>query len=421
MSNSLPGKGLEVANDGATNVANPGAPAAAGFVPLCVPHIVGNAWDYVRDCLDTNWVSSGGAYVDRFEQAVAARAGARHGVAIVNGTAALHTALMVTGVQPDDEVLVPSLTFIASANAIRHTGAFPVWIDSEPDYWQIDPEAVRAFLHEECEQRDDGTFNRATGRRVAAVMVVHVLGHAVDADPIVQLAHEFGLAVIEDAAESLGARYRGRPVGSLGDAAVFSSNGNKLLTTGGGGVLALHDDAIAERARYLTTTAKDDPVEYVHGEVGWNYRLTNLQAALGCAQMEQLDTFLAAKRRIAERYREAFAGVPGLATMPEAPWCEATYWLYTIRVGDRFGCSSRELLKWLGDRRIQSRPLWQPLHRSPAFDVEGVARRDCPVADAIARTALSLPSSVGLTEADQDRVIDAVHEAAVASRRAIPA
>lgn len=389
-------------------LSEPGAPsAAAGFVPLSVPEIRGNEWAYVKECLDTGWVSSAGAFVERFEREMARVSGADHAVATASGTAALHVALAVAGVRPDDEVLVSALTFIAPANAIRYLGAWPVFIDAEPAHWQMDGRRVRDFLADGCVRRDGALRNRETGRRIAAILPVHILGHPVDLDPILDLAREHGLPVVEDATESLGATCRGRPVGQLGDVACYSFNGNKLITTGGGGMLVTRHEAWARRARYLTTQAKDDAIEYVHHEVGYNYRLTNLQAAMGVAQLEGLADFLAAKRRIAERYTAALRDVPGLAPMREAEWARSAWWMYTIGVDEAvFGRDSRALMRALDARGIQTRPLWQPLHRSPAHAGSPVA--SCPVADELNRVALSLPCSVGLPAADQERVIEAL-------------
>src|SRR5579862_6352196 len=250
-------------------------PSKEGFTPLSVPEIRGNEWKYVKECLDTGWVSSVGSFVDRFEQDVAKFVGARFGVAAVNGTAALHTALLVAGVCPDDEVLVSTLTFIAPANAIRYAGAWPVFVDAEPEYWQMDPERVVQFIKEKCAWNGRELRNRSTGRRLKAIMPVHILGHPVDMEPLLNLARQYDLVVIGDATESLGAAYRGQKVGRLGDIACFSFNGNKLITTGGGGMMVTDNEAWADRARYLTTQAKDDAIEYTHHTIGFNYRLTN--------------------------------------------------------------------------------------------------------------------------------------------------
>jgi perosamine synthetase len=385
----------------------PGAPPPNGFIPLIVPEIRGNEWQYIKECLDTNWVSSVGIKVDKFEQVVAECAGTKYAVATVNGTAALHIALMLAGVERDDEVLVSSLTFIAPANAIRYVGAWPVFIDAEPRYWQMDPALVIDFLENGCEWNGKVLRNRRTGRRVKAILPVHILGHPADLEPILPVAEKFGLPVIEDATEGLGAKYRGRGLGGIGQIGCFSFNGNKILTTGGGGMLVTNNEEWAARAKYLTTQAKDDPIEYVHGEIGYNYRMTNLLAAMGCAQMEQLSDFVAAKRRIAHRYEKAFAGLPGVCLSKEAEWAFSTFWMYTVLIDEaKAGIDSRKLLKLLAERWIQTRPLWQPMHLSPAH--AAVDSANCPVAEALYRDGLSLPCSTGLTEADQNIVIEAI-------------
>jgi perosamine synthetase len=384
----------------------PGAPVEPGFVPLCVPEIRGNEWNYVKECLDTGWVSSVGSYVDRFERMVADYVGAKYAVATVNGTAALHVALLVAGVEPEDEVLVSALTFIAPANAIRYAGAWPVFIDAEPEHWQFDVNRAAAFLEDQCHRQEGALRNVATGRQVKAILPVDILGHPADRTAIRELAKRFGLVVIEDATESLGASYRGQRVGGDSEAACFSFNGNKILTTGGGGMFVTNNERWMARARYLTTQAKDDPVEYVHHEIGYNSRLTNVQAAMGCAQMELLDEYVAAKRRIAARYTQAFSGATGLTPMREADWAQSTFWMFTVLVDDAaFGASSRALLKRLHTQKIQTRPLWQPLNVSQAHR-QGA--RPCPEAERLCAQALSLPCSVGLRPEDQERVIAAV-------------
>ena len=385
----------------------PGALAPTGTIPLSVPEIHGNEWKYVRECLASNWVSSAGPFVDRFERMVADYVGTRHAIATVNGTAALHIALLVAGVQPDDEVLVPALTFIAPANAVRYAGAWPVFIDAEPAYWQMDAQKVTDFLERECLWTNGELRNKNSGRRVRAIMPVHILGHPCDMDPIVDVARKFELVVIEDATESLGAKYKERMVGHLGDIACFSFNGNKVITTGGGGMIVTENEAWATRARYLTTQAKDDPLEYVHNEIGYNYRLTNIQAAMGCAQMEQLESFVNRKRSIAATYTRELSGLPGIEFMKEASWAFSTCWLYTVLIKEsEYGLNSRGLLEKLSKQNVQTRPLWQPLHRSPAHRSSQTFQAE--VADLLNRDSLSLPSSVGLSAADQERVIQAV-------------
>ncbi|MCE7871236.1 aminotransferase class I/II-fold pyridoxal phosphate-dependent enzyme, partial [bacterium CPR1] len=259
-------------------------------IALCEPRIQGNEIHYLEKCIRENWVSSAGPYVDAFERSLAELAGSKHAVSTSSGTAAIHLGLLLAGIQPDEEVIVPSLTFIAPANAVRYLGAWPTFLDVEPRYWQIDPAAVERFLREDCQRSSDGCLrNRHTGRVVRCLLAVHLLGHPCEMDSLLSLCAEFGLFLLEDATESLGARYRESPVGSHGQLACFSFNGNKIVTTGGGGMLVTNDDHLAERARYLSTQAKDDPLEYVHNEVGYNYRLTSLQAAFGLAQLEQLE------------------------------------------------------------------------------------------------------------------------------------
>lgn len=389
-----------------SNERNPLA-SSMDAIPLSVPCLRGNEWAYVKECLDTNWVSSVGSYVERFEGMVAQVAETKYAVATINGTSALHVALILAGVEPGDEVVVSDLTFIAPANAVRYLGAWPVFVDAESSYWQMDTQKLKDFLEKDCVAEGKGLRNRHTGRRLRAILPVHILGHPCDMAPINELAAQYGLVVVEDATESLGAKYAGRNVGSLGSMACFSFNGNKILTTGGGGMLVTDDESLARRARYLTTQAKDDAVEFVHREVGFNYRLTNVLAAIGCAQMEGLDERIAEKRATAQTYREAFGDVPGLTLMRESSKSFSTYWLYTILIEPEiYGADSRSLMRALQAEGIQTRPLWQPMHLSKAH--RGSYATDCSVAERLNRQALSLPCSIGMTEAQKERVIQAV-------------
>lgn len=388
----------------------PGTPSPAGTVPLCVPEIRGNEWSYIRECLDTNWVSSVGPYVDTFEAAFAHYVGARCAVAVCNGTSALHVALLLAGVRPGDEVFVSSLSFVAPANAIRYVGAIPRFIDAEPLYWQIDSNAIARYLHEYGERRRGTVYNRLTGRRIAALLPVHILGHPCDMDPLIAIAREYNLPIVEDASESLGGFYRGRHVGTMGLLGCFSFNGNKLITTGGGGMIVTNDEALAHKAKYLTTQAKDDPIEFIHGEIGYNYRLTNIQAAMGCAQLEHVDSFLERKRSIADRYAAELKDIAGLELMQEAEWARHSWWLYTIRVkSDAFGMDRRSLMRHLAARGIQTRPLWQPLHQSPAHR-QHHDQGPLPHTESIQAEALSLPCSAGISDSDLDRVIRAIQD-----------
>jgi perosamine synthetase len=384
------------------------------FIPLCVPELRGNELKYLKQCVDTNWVSYVGSFVSDFEKSMAAFAGTRHAVATNSGTAALHIALLVAGVEPNDEVLVSDLTFIAPANAIRYCNAWPVFMDVTPDYWQMDAQKVKDFLEKECRTENRRLVNRTSGRRVSAIVPVHILGHPVDIAPIVELARKYGLRVIEDATEALGAEYHGRPVGSLADLACFSYNGNKIITTGGGGMINTDNDAWAARAKYLTTQARDHGEEYIHESIGYNYRLTNLQAAVGLAQMELLPGYVEIKRAIAARYREAFQDIPGITVQPEAPYAKSTFWLYTLLINDSAdGAARRAVNNALTRASIQARPLWAPIHEQRPY-VDCQAYR-IEVTNALYQRGLSLPCSVGLTEEDQRRVCDAVKQAVTAS------
>jgi len=388
------------------------------IIPLSEPHLGGREWGYVKECLDTGWVSSAGKFVDTFEDRLAGQIGLKHAVSAVNGTSALHVALLTAGVREDDEVLTSALTFIAPANAVRYAGAWPVFIDADAETWQMDAGLVVGFLGQNCEKRGADLVNKATGRRVAALLPVHILGHPVDMDPIIEVAEAFDLPVIEDATESLGATYRGRTVGALGTVSCFSFNGNKLITSGGGGMIVTDDDGFAAEARHLTTQAKVEGDEYIHDRVGYNYRLTNIQAALGAAQLERLADHIAAKRRIADTYRKFCEKTAGLTFMPEADWAESVFWLSTVLVDpERFGVDCRGLRDGLAADGIQARPLWQPLHRSQAHAGAQFVRHGAgdseSVADGLYTRALSLPSSVGLSEADQGRVVAAITAIAV--------
>lgn len=382
----------------------PGSPGPKGSIPLCVPEIRGNEWQYIKECLDTNWVSSVGSFVDRFERSIADFVGVGHAVATVNGTSALHIALLVAGVEPDDEVLVSTLTFVAPAAAIRYVRAWPIFMDADPIHWQMDADKVREFLETECVQRNGQLFNSATNRRIKAILPVHILGHPCDMDPIAEVCRRFGLSLIEDAAESLGSKYQGANAGSMGDVSCFSFNGNKLITTGGGGMVVTDKPELAERARYLTTQAKDDPIEYVHNEIGYNYRLSNIQAAMGLAQMEQIGNYLEKKQTIAKAYERELGGRTEITLMGQREGTDSAHWLNTILLNPCITLKERmQLVKDLIDDGIGVRPLWRPIHSLPPY-------ADCQAfriehADALYKRGMSLPSSVGLEPEEQQRCI----------------
>ncbi|MEO6847208.1 MAG: LegC family aminotransferase, partial [Chthoniobacterales bacterium] len=360
-------------------------------IQLCSPNISGNEWQYVKECLDTGWVSSVGSYVDKFEAMMAERCGTEFAVATTNGTSALHISLLLSGVQPGDEILTSALTFIAPANAIRYAGAFPVFVDADADYWQFDVEKATQFLRTQCERKNGELRNKATGRIVRAILPIDALGHPSPIKPILELAAEYGLVVIQDSTEGLGARYEDAPVGGLAPIACFSFNGNKILTTGGGGMITTNNKNFAMRAKHLTTQAKCAGEEYIHDEIGYNYRLTNVQAAIGCAQMEQLDKFVAAKRYAAKRYTDFLSVFSGVQPMKEASNAFSTFWMFTALFDEtQTKRSSREIMKLLAKDGIQSRPLWQPLHLSPAHKNNPTAG-SCEVSERLYKRGLSLP------------------------------
>lgn len=362
-------------------------------IPLSIPTLGGNEWLYIKECLDTGWVSSVGAYVTMFETMCAQRCGTAHAVATSNGTAALHLALVTAGIGEHDAVLVPNITFAATANAVAYTGALPVLVDVCADTWQIDIALVADFLAQ---------HTHIQGKKIAAIMPVHVLGGMCDMARLRQLCEQHQLTLIEDATESLGSTYLGLPAGSWGHMGCLSFNGNKIITTGGGGMLLTQDSDLAKRAKHLSTQAKIDEVEYLHDAIGYNYRLVNLLAAMGVAQLEQLDAFLDKKKNIAQAYREALAGVGDIQFQAHLPEVEANEWLFTIRTAQ-----SRALMAFLQTRGIQSRPLWTPLKQQPMF-------AQCPylsqgnISALVHREGLSLPCSAQLSEADQQYVIEAV-------------
>lgn len=365
------------------------------FVALHEPCFAGHEWDYVKECLDTGWVSSVGKFVERFEADLARACGVAHAVATVNGTAALHVALLVAGVRPGDEVVVPTLTFVATANAVSHCGAVPHFADSEDRTLGLDPAKLAAHLDRLVEWRGGTCVNRQTGRRLAAVVPMHVFGHPVDMDPLLDVAAEYGLAVVEDAAEAVGSLYKGRPAGSLGQLAAVSFNGNKILTTGGGGAILTDDADLARRAKHLTTTAKlPHRWAFEHDQVAFNYRLPNLNAALGCAQLEQLPVFLAAKRRLAADYARAFATVSGLRLVTEPPACASNYWLNALLLDEDSAHVRDQVLTLTNDNGIMTRPAWQLMHRLPMYGQ--CPRMNLDVAESLERRLINLPSSAKL-------------------------
>lgn len=368
-------------------------------IPLAIPTLAGNEATYLQECVDTNFVSSVGPFVERFEREFAAHVGSRHAVACSTGTAALHVALRLTGAAPGRLVAVSDFTFIASANAAAYTGADILLVDAEPATWNMDTER----LHDEVTRRAD------RGHQIPDVIeVVHVLGHPASMEPLLALRDRFGTLIVEDAAEALGATYvggdlDGRHVGTIGDLGCFSFNGNKIITAGGGGMIVTEDPELADHARHLTTQAKVDGREYLHDEVGYNYRLTNTAAALGVAQLEQLPEFLRRKREIAATYRHAFSDLP-VVPSPHADWAAPSFWLSSVLLDN--GRARPAALDALSTDDIGARPLWPPLHlQQPYADTDRIGGK---VAKEIHERGISLPSSTGLTAWEQREVIDSL-------------
>ncbi|HYH38479.1 MAG TPA: aminotransferase class I/II-fold pyridoxal phosphate-dependent enzyme [Azospirillum sp.] len=377
------------------------------LIPLAVPDLSGREEEYLRACIASTFVSTVGAFVPRFEEQVATAIGSRGAVATCSGTAGLHVALTALGVVHDDLVVLPSLTFIASANAIAQCGAQPWLFDVTQESWTLDPELLERRLAVETERRPEGLFHRPSGRRVAAVMPVHTLGLPADMHAIVPVARRYGLPVVADSAAALGATCRGRPPGALGaDLSVLSFNGNKTVTAGAGGAVVGDDPELLALVRHLSSTARVGQ-DYDHDRPGFNYRMTNLQAAVGCAQMERWESLVAAKRRIRRRYDKAFASLEGAEPFPAPPWAEGACWFSGIvlrcSAWDGREAILRERLRGLG---IDSRPFWKPVHLQAPY--RDAPRTEMPVCEDLWSRVVTLPCSAGLTEAEQGRVIAAV-------------
>jgi perosamine synthetase len=359
------------------------------------PEFCGREWQYLKECIDSGWVSSVGSYVDRFEHDLAVYTGVAHAIATSNGTAALHTCLLLAGVGAGDEVLLPTLTFIATANAVSYTGAAPHFVESEPESLGVDAVKLDAYLRDTAQVQGQACINRRTGAPIRALIAVHIFGHPADLDALSEVAARWRLVLIEDAAESLGSTYHERHTGSFGRLAALSFNGNKVVTTGGGGAVLTNDAALGRRAKHLTTTARiPHRWSFLHDELGYNYRLPNLNAALGCAQLERLPTVIARKRQLAARYREAFAGVPGLRFLNEPRGTCSNYWLNAVVLDATHESRRDDLLAALNDADFASRPIWTLMHRLPMY--RSCQRMSVALAEQMEARVVNLPSSARL-------------------------
>ena len=371
---------------------------------LSGPNMGGNELKYVTECITTGWVSSVGAYVDQFEKLTAAFAGTKYAVATSSGTTALHICLVMMGVNSDDYVITPNITFIATCNAIKYTGANPLFIDTHERSWQMDLDLLQEFLENETEQKDNVCFNKKDGKRIPVIMPVHVLGNIGDMDRLMAIAKKHNLIVIEDSTEALGSYYKGKHAGSFGLLGTFSYNGNKIITTGGGGMIITDDETLAKKAKHLTTQAKSDPFEYIHDEIGYNYRLVNVAAAMGVAQMEQLPQFLIRKKEIIAFYKKELQGVGDIEFQEVSYDVDPNWWLPTIKT-----VKQREVLKVLNDHKMQSRPFWVPMNQLVMF-TKNIYFNKTDRSDFVYKHCLSIPCSTNITDDDLKAVCEKIKE-----------
>jgi len=367
------------------------------MIPVCEPVLDGNEEQYVLDCLRTNWISSAGKYIAAFEERFSGYCGAKYGVACSSGTSAIHLALAALDIGPGAEVIIPCFTLVVSANMVILTGAKPVLVDVDPRTWCIDPEKIKEKITP----------------RTKAIMVVHMYGHPCDMDPIKDLAKRYGLFVIEDAAEAHGAEYKGQQVGAIGDVGCFSLYGNKIITSGEGGLLTTNSVEIADRARLLRNQAFEEP-RFVHRFLGFNYRMTNIQAAIGLAQCEKLEEKVERKRQIARIYTELLKDEPDLTIPYEAPWAKNVYWMYGILIGQGFGVQRDELMRLLRKKGVETRAFFYPMHRQPVYQGDDPRFPDVtgnyPVSDDLGRRGLYLPSGLTLTNEQIHQVVEKLLE-----------
>jgi perosamine synthetase len=361
------------------------------FIPIYKPDLSGNELKYVKDCIETAWISSLGKYVKLFEDAFAQFCGVKHAVAVSNGTAALHLALLLRDIGPGDEVIVPTLTFVATANAVQYTGATPVLVDSEPETWTIDSDKIEEKITP----------------RTKAIIPVHLYGHPADMGRIMKLAEKYDLFVIEDAAEAHGAEYRGSKVGSLGHVGCFSFYGNKVITTGEGGLLTTNSSEMAEKARFLKDHGMSCEKRYWHPIIGYNYRMTNIQAAIGLAQLQRINEIIERKLIIADLYKRYLEGVSSIELQRQADWAKNIFWMFSILVKDGLSCSRDELTSALKERNIDTRPFFIPIHFQPPYKKDGII---LPVAEDVGRRGINLPSYPKMSDTDITKICECIKE-----------
>ncbi len=380
----------------------------SAYIPLCVPTLKGNEWKYVKECIDTEWVSSTGKYVDLFEQNISEYTGSKYAVACINGTSAIQVSLRLAGVLPGDEVIVPTLTFIAPINAIAYNNASPVFMDAD-NFYNLDTGKTISFINNETVFKDGFTYNKSTNVKVAALLPVHVWGNACLLDELTKLCRERNIAIVEDASESLGTfykegKYKGKHTGTVGKLGCISFNGNKIITTGGGGMILTDDEKLAEKAKYLTTQAKDDPIRYVHDEIGYNFRLTNIQAALGVTQLEQLPAILKRKKELFDYYRSAIEDIDGLSLSKVPNYADNNHWLNLLQIDSKeIGEDHETLMQRLEKNGIQTRPVWMLNHQQKPY--KNCQNYKIEKANILVENSLCLPSSSNLTNENLKKIV----------------
>jgi perosamine synthetase len=380
---------------------------SSDFIPLSVPNLCGNELKYVSECIQTGWVSSVGAYVDKFEENFANYIGTKYAVAVVNGTSALHISLLLHNVKPGDEVLVPNLTFVATVNAVKYCYANPVFLDATWENFGIDVDKLEAFIKSETVFKNGLTCNRKTGAAIKAIIPMHAFGYPVDMDSLKKVLSNTGIAIIEDATESLGSKYKGRKTGTLSPVACFSFNGNKIITTGGGGMITTDDENVAKKARHLTTTAKTDPLDFDHDEVGYNYRLVNVLAAIGVAQLEMIDSFVKAKRENLQYYAQLLSSSDNFFIHKEPAECESNYWMYSLIIRDPSKYQVKQVIHKLGEHKIQARPIWKLMNTLPMF--REYQSYHCDMSVKIRECVVNIPCSTNLSRKHIDKVVEVIN------------
>lgn len=379
------------------------------IIPLSVPSIKGNEWLYVKECLDTEWVSSTGKYVDRFEEEICKATGAKYAIACVNGTSALQISLKIVGVEPEDEVIVPTIAFIAPINAVKYISAVPIFMDSD-EYYNMSVEKVSDFIENETFYKNGYTFNKKSGRKISAIIPVHVFGNAVRMDELFELCRKYNIKIVEDASESLGTIYtegdfKGSHTGTIGDIGCLSFNGNKIVTCGGGGMILTNNEKYALYAKYLTTQAKDDEVRYIHHEVGYNFRLTNVQAAIGVAQLEELYNYLKIKEANYLKYKNEIDKIDGLFLNDTPSYARNNKWMYALQIDKEiYGINREEVMSYLAENKIQTRPVWYLNHLQKPY--RNFQNYKIEKALQLLDKTLNIPCSVNLTDDQIDFIID---------------